>query len=147
MWVLSALLFEIGHVFWIDVCPTNANLVATSSADKIIKIFDKRSSEIVKTFQNIHSGKCITSINLIIIADGINFVRWSPNGTMLASTSTDRCVYVTDFASGWITHKSLSREGSNKSFKFSFLIFIGRYYYVSLLPLNKREMRENAEQL
>jgi WD40 repeat protein len=42
---------------WIDVCQSNGNLLASGGDDKAIKIFDKRESKIVKTFQGIHSGK------------------------------------------------------------------------------------------
>lgn len=41
---------------WIDVCPNNGNLLASGGDDRNIKIFDKRVSTIVKTFDHIHSG-------------------------------------------------------------------------------------------
>ena len=42
---------------WIDVCPTDSNLLASGGSDKSVKIYDKRESKIVKTIDNIHSSK------------------------------------------------------------------------------------------
>ncbi len=47
----------IEFTYWIDVCQSNGNLLASGGTDRIIKIFDKRESKIVKTFEDIHSGK------------------------------------------------------------------------------------------
>ncbi len=47
---------------WIDVCLSNANLLASGGSDRIIKIFDKRESKIVKTFETDHLGKEFHSI-------------------------------------------------------------------------------------
>lgn len=41
---------------WIDVCPNNGNLLASGGQDENIKIFDKRQSKIVQTFDDIHNG-------------------------------------------------------------------------------------------
>lgn len=43
--------------YWMDVCQSNGNLLAIGGDDCNIKIFDKRESRIVKTFDGIHSGK------------------------------------------------------------------------------------------
>ena len=43
--------------FWIDVCPTDANLLASAGLDRSIKIIDRRESKIVKTIDEIHSSK------------------------------------------------------------------------------------------
>ncbi len=51
---------------WIDVCQSNGNLLASGGGDKVIKIFDKRESKIVKTFEGIHSGKELHSIFIVI---------------------------------------------------------------------------------
>ena len=42
---------------WIDVCPTDANLLAYGGKDQNIKIYDRRVSNVVKTFDGIHLGK------------------------------------------------------------------------------------------
>lgn len=45
------------YTIWIDICPSNGNMLATGGMDKDIKIFDQREAKIVKTFQGIHSGR------------------------------------------------------------------------------------------
>jgi WD40 repeat protein len=49
-----------------DVCQNNANLLASSGWDNEIKIFDKRESKIVKTFEGVHSGKEFHSVLAVI---------------------------------------------------------------------------------
>ncbi len=56
----------LAYTFWIDVCQSDANLMASGGYDKAIKIFDKRESKIVKTFEGIHSGKKFHSIFVVI---------------------------------------------------------------------------------
>ena len=51
------------YAWWIDVCPTNSNLLA-AGCTKTIKIYDKRTSGIVKTFDSIHSGNKLTNFVL-----------------------------------------------------------------------------------
>ncbi len=48
---------ELDRTNWIDICQSNGNLLASGGQDKAIKIFDKRESKIVETFDDIHSGK------------------------------------------------------------------------------------------
>ena len=45
------------YTYWIDVCPTDSNLLASGGDDVDIKIFDKRESKIVKTIDDIHFSK------------------------------------------------------------------------------------------
>lgn len=42
--------------YWIDVCSNDGNLLATGGNDGNIKIYDRRSSSIVKTFE-VHTSK------------------------------------------------------------------------------------------
>ena len=42
--------------YWIDVCQSDGNLLAASGADKRVRIFDKRESKIVQTFDGIHTS-------------------------------------------------------------------------------------------
>ncbi len=58
--------FIIGYTFWIDVCQSDPNLLASGSQDQIIKIFDKRESKIVKTFEEVHSSKEFPSVLVVI---------------------------------------------------------------------------------
>ena len=41
---------------WVDVYQINGSLLATGGTEKNVKIFDKRESKIVKTFDDIHKG-------------------------------------------------------------------------------------------
>ncbi len=56
----------IDRTFWIDVCQSNGNLLASGGVDRAIKIFDKRESKIVKTFDSVHLGKELHSILVVI---------------------------------------------------------------------------------
>ena len=49
----------IGVTCWIDVCPENGNLLASGGEDNNVKIFDKRESKIVRTFDGIHTGSIL----------------------------------------------------------------------------------------
>jgi hypothetical protein len=53
--VWHLLLFRL--IYWIDVYQSDGNLLASGGMDKNIKIYDRRESKIVKTFDGIHSGK------------------------------------------------------------------------------------------
>ena len=46
------------NIYWIDVCPNNGNLLVSSCGYENMKIFDKRNSKIVRTFDRIHTGSC-----------------------------------------------------------------------------------------
>ena len=49
--------FFIDYIRWIDVCPTDANLLATGGDNNVIWIFDRRQSKFVKALDGIHKGK------------------------------------------------------------------------------------------
>ncbi len=59
----------IGFTRGIDVCQSDPNLLASVGNDSIVKIFDKRESKIVKTFEGIHAGKEFHSILLTSAAE------------------------------------------------------------------------------
>ena len=42
---------------WIDVCQNDGNLLVSGGARQNINIFDKRESQIIKTFDGVHSSK------------------------------------------------------------------------------------------
>lgn len=58
--------FLLGFTLWIDVCPSNGNLVASVGQDKKAKIFDKRESRVVQTFDGIHTGNIFKLFNKTI---------------------------------------------------------------------------------
>jgi hypothetical protein len=59
--------------YWIDVCQSNANLLASGGNEKAIKIFDKRESKIIKTFEYVYLGKENHSF-LVVNATDVLFV-------------------------------------------------------------------------
>ena len=56
-YILNDFLFIVYTTYWIDVCPTDSNLLVSGGTDKNIKIYDRRESKIVKTIDDIHSRK------------------------------------------------------------------------------------------
>ena len=81
-------------------------MLASSSGEKKVKIFDKRKSKIVQSFDSIHRGKYFLFNNKSFLTsncyhlDTINCVKWSPSGDMLASASDDKTVALLDFKTG-----------------------------------------------
>ena len=91
-----------------------------------MKIFDKRVSKIVQTFDNIHTSKIDLFNKLILVSNpcslgAIYCVRWNPSGDMLASASDDQTVAVMDVKTG---KKLFTGYTSDKS---NFTLFIKFY--------------------
>mgnify|MGYP006950864873 CR=1 FL=1 len=58
IWNLILLLsFFLGITYWIDVSPTNENLLATCGRDLNLKIYDQRFAKIVQVFGTVSSSK------------------------------------------------------------------------------------------
>ena len=55
----------LGCTFSIDVCPVDSNLLVAGGSGKKINVFDKRVSNIVKTFESVHTGKTFLYFVLI----------------------------------------------------------------------------------
>ena len=120
-----SLLRNLETTYWIDVCQSNENLLAFGGQDKIVKIFDKRESKIVKTFDSIHTGKIIRlddyflHWSFCLIAEwiitlflaSINCVRWDPIGCSLASASEDKTVKLLDFKTGKVLYTGTTSDG------------------------------------
>lgn len=113
----------IDYVTWIDVSQNNGNLLASSDYEKIIKIFDKRESKIVKTFEGIHSSIFLLFAYLIMLTfnllyfsrDIINCVRWNVTGDFLATASSDKTTKLLDFKTGKILYTGNSSDGNKFS--------------------------------
>ena len=50
---LTEFLLPSDFTFWIDVCQSNGNLLASGGDDYQVKIFDKREANIVQTFESV----------------------------------------------------------------------------------------------
>ena len=81
-------------------------MLASGGFDGKVKIFDKRQSKIVQTFDDIRKSNIFLFNNKSFLitncsyTDSIDCVRWSPNGDMLASASGDTTVALLDFRTG-----------------------------------------------
>ena len=78
----------------LDVCQSNGNLLVSGCGDRTIKIFDKRKSTFVQTFDGISKqGMFFFLFNRLFLSSNcyhlgsVNCVRWSPSGDMLAFAS------------------------------------------------------------
>ena len=135
---IESVILEWTH--WIDVCQNDGNLLASGGNDNNIKIFDKRESKIIKTFDDIHSGNNLDVLNFIPSAE---FVRWSPSGDKLASASDDTTVKLLDFKTGKVLYTGNTSDGS-KLFLPKYMIVIQKLYRRSLFSefhLDKNETK------
>lgn len=123
-WYVNCIILTlIDYVTWIDVSQNNGNLLASSDYEKIIKIFDKRESKIVKTFEGIHSSIFLLFAYLIMLTfnllyfsrDIINCVRWNVTGDFLATASSDKTTKLLDFKTGKILYTGNSSDGNKFS--------------------------------
>ena len=141
---------------WIDVCQNDGNLLASCGYDKIINIFDKRVSKIIKTFRGffggLHSGK---NINLfkkltfkLLFLDYVNCVRWSPSGDKLASASEDQTVKLLDFKTGKVLYTRKTSDKSKLPISECMLVIQKTYRpcLFSVFRLDKSETRGPREQ-
>ena len=118
------------HTYWIDVCQTDKNLLATAGDSPKIGIFDQRCLKFVKTFDMIHIGKMIQNLliflvalfNITYIIERIKCVRWSPNGRALATASNDGTAKILDFRSGKVSYTGKTTDNSKSSYFQSYLI-------------------------
>lgn len=114
-WLIA--LSIIDYTNWIDVCKNDVNLVA-SVGDENIKIYDRRVFDLVKTFENVHSGSSFNQMiymGLLIqvtTLGNINCVRWDQNGYMLATASNDKTMRIIDFTSGKILYSGNTQDES-----------------------------------
>ena len=94
--------------YWIDACQNDGNLLATCGYDCNVKIFDKRVSKIINTFDDIHCCKFLEFVKWIRIysylLDAVFCVRWSQSGGMLATASNDDSVIILDFKTGKVLY-------------------------------------------
>ena len=99
------LLLIIDDIYWIDICPNNGNLLAAGDSNGRIKIVDKREAKIVKIFEDIHLDETHCSAD-----NGIDCVRWSPNGDMLASASRDTTTKLVEFTTEKVLYSGITSD-------------------------------------
>ena len=66
--------FPIEYTITIDVCPTDANLLASGGTDLDVKIYDRRECRIVKIFNEIHRSKMCFALTTSSISH--NTISW-----------------------------------------------------------------------
>ena len=57
-------IYLLDSTIWIDVCPTNNNLLAAAGYDRKVKIFDRREAKIVKIIDPKHSSNIFLIFNI-----------------------------------------------------------------------------------
>ena len=104
----------IAYTLWIDVCPTNANLLASCGYDHSIKIFDRRESKIIKTIDRIHQSKIQFKHERYSFysLDWVYSVRWKSSGDMVVTASADKSAKVIDFNTEKVIHTGTTPDGS-----------------------------------
>ena len=94
------------HVIWIEVCQNNRNLLVVDGCDKNVKIFEKRESKFIRTFEGIHNGNIFGFFNKLFLTSNcywierIFCVQWNPSGDQLVSASFDKTVALLDCKTG-----------------------------------------------
>ncbi len=84
----------LGYISSVASSP-NRKYIATGSWDKTVAILDVDSRNVLRKFNNIHTGKITALIVLfysILFIDGVISVVFSPKGEYLATGSTDGTV-------------------------------------------------------
>ena len=109
----------LGWAYWIDVYQCDGNLLTAGGDNKNVKIFDKRKSKFVQTFDGIHEGniffnKSLLTSNCYLIGS-VRCIRWSPSGDMIASTSRDQTVALLDLKTGKKLFTGKTSDGSKFS--------------------------------
>ena len=107
---------SIAITLWIDVCPTDANLLVSGGTDCDIKIYDRRESKIVKIFAGIHSGKiCLDTNNIIHLT--LQYIRldqmrsMEAEWDMLATASHDKSAEVIESKTRKVIHSRITPDG------------------------------------
>lgn len=60
-----------GLIYWMDVCPNDANLLASCTSAKNIAVYDRRQSKKVRFLENHHSSETSSSSILMQINLGL----------------------------------------------------------------------------
>ena len=122
--------YLIGWTYWIDVCQSNGNLLASGGCDRTIKIFDKRKSMFVQTFDSIRTQgiffNLFNKLLLFQLVGSINCVRWSPSGDMLASASAAPVLW--DFKTGKLLYTGEIPKTRKFSLFDEFILFLFNQY-------------------
>ena len=116
--------YLLDDTFWIDVCPSDGNLVAAGGLggiDETISIFDRRELGTAQTFDEIHTRNILDLFNKWFLTstsyfiEKVKCVRWSPSGDMLVTASEDKTVALLDFKTGKTLYTGNTSDGSKFS--------------------------------
>ena len=58
--VLSVVYHSVGIAWCLDVCPTDNNIIAVGGEDRVVKIYDRRESKVIKEIGDSKDGNSST---------------------------------------------------------------------------------------
>mgnify|MGYP000865260429 CR=1 FL=1 len=53
--------------YWIDVCPSDGNFLASCGRDRNVKVYDRRESRVVKIFDGFHTGEIYRVVEQMLL--------------------------------------------------------------------------------
>lgn len=87
-------------------------MIASAGYSKNVKIYDMREGKVVMTIFNLHSGMSGIRENYLMEIGSIYSVRWSPCGSLLATSSYDGTVSILDFKESEVLYNGDTADGS-----------------------------------
>lgn len=107
--------------------PTAANVLASTSADYTVKVWDVEKSEVISSFDDIN--------------DLIQDIVWDHNGDRYATSCKDKIVRLMDARTGKVDSTITKPHDGMKSVKLSFLGESGKFLTVGASRQNSREVK------
>lgn len=115
-------MFLLAQRHWIDVHLSDGNLLLIGGSQGDVKIFDKRSNSMECI---INPGKILKLFNELFVKSdnffflgGINCVRWSPSGEMIATAATSTFIRLLDLKTRKPYYTGITSDGSMMAFKY-----------------------------
>ena len=102
-------------------------MLASAGSNAVVRIYDRRESKVVISFDKVHWGKSYSNIYVLdtcklifdTLVQPINCVRWSAAGDLLTTASEDTSSKVVDIKTGRAIHSGVTLDGSKFGYIFS----------------------------